>query len=163
MGKGAGLVLGLLFGWGAVIALNEAGLKLAQYRAQLFNEDLGKTAPWLAVIVAAGIILGLVLGARGGFGAGALTGAGLLMTAAGLAVQLVPIRTAVDLTEWFEWPGGRRNFGYTLWDGSILFIGLILLVVGLMRMRSVGSKPQYPQGPYPGPVPQQFGGPQDRT
>jgi hypothetical protein len=39
--KGAGVILGVLFGWGAVVAVNESGFKLAQYRALAFNEDLG--------------------------------------------------------------------------------------------------------------------------
>jgi len=56
------------------------------------------------LLVATAVVLGLMLGA---FGAGALVGVGLLMTAAAGAVQLLPLTTVVDLLKLFELAGER--------------------------------------------------------
>lgn len=149
--KGVGFILGVLVGWAAVITLNEAGTRMAQYRVVQFRTALDKTLPWMIAIIAVALVLGLLLGVKNSFGAGALVGAGLLMTGIGVLVQVLPVRDAAKLTEWFELPGGRRVFGYTLWDGSALFVGVVLLVIGLMRWRSADNRPTpaYPGGPYP--------------
>ena len=149
--KGVGFLLGVLVGWAAVITLNEAGTRMAQYRVVQFRTALDRTLPWMFAIIAVAVVLGLLLGVKNSFGSGALVGAGLLMTAAGVLVQVLPVRDAARLTEWFELPGGRRVFGYTLWDGSALFVGVVLLIIGLMRWRTADNRPApaYPGGPYP--------------
>ena len=149
--KGVGFLLGVLVGWAAVITLNEAGFRMAQYRVVTFRTSLDKTLPWMFAIIAVAIVLGLLLGMKNSFGAGALVGAGLLMTGIGVLVQVLSVREAAQLAEWFELPGGRRIFGYTLWDGSTLFLGVVLLMIGLMRWRSTTQRtaPAYPGGPYP--------------
>jgi hypothetical protein len=164
VGRGAGLVLGIIIGWAATVALNISGARLAAYRAVRFENELTKTLPWLLLLVATAVVLGLMLGAKSAFGAGALVGVGLLMTAAAGAVQLLPLTTVVDLLKLFELPG-ERSAGYILWDGSLLFVGIVLLILGLRRWNTT-SAPQYPSGPYPqanpNPMPPVFGGPPRR-
>lgn len=147
--KGIGFIIGVLVGWAALITLNEAGFRMAQYRVVLLRNSLDKSLPWMFAIIAVAVVLGLLLGVKNSFGAGALVGAGLLMTAVGVLVQALPVRDAAKLTEWFEMPGGRRIFGYTLWDGSTLLLGVVLLIIGLMRWRTTNRTPSYPGGPYP--------------
>ncbi len=148
--KGVGFILGVLLGWAAVITLNEAGTRMAQYRVVQFRTAIDKTLPWMLAIIAVALVVGLLLGIKNSFGAGALVGAGLMMTAVGVLVQVLPIRDAAKFTEWFELPGGRRVFGYTLWDGSTLLLGVVLLMIGLMRWRTTNRPaPAFPGGPYP--------------
>jgi hypothetical protein len=160
VGRGAGFVVGIIVGWAATVALNLGGSRLATYRAVRFDNDLGKTLPWLLLLVGAAVVLGLVLGAKSAFGAGALVGAGVLMAAAGLAAQVLPLQTAMDISKLFEFPDRRP--GWVLWDGALLFLGIVLLTVGVRRWSSAAA-PQYPSGPYPysnpNPMPPVYGGP----
>jgi hypothetical protein len=52
VGRGAGLVLGIIIGWAATVALNISGARLAAYRAVRFENELTKTLPWLLLLVA---------------------------------------------------------------------------------------------------------------
>ncbi len=162
MGRGAGLVLGVIIGWAATVAVNTSGSRLATYRAVRFDTDYGKTLPWLLLLVATAIVLGLLLSANSPFGAGALVGAGGLMAAAGLGAQVLPIKTVLDMAKLFEIPD-QRIPGWLLWDGSLLFVGIVLFVLGLRRWSSSATAPQYPSGPYPysnpNPMPPVYGGP----
>lgn len=110
-----------------------------------------------------------------------MVGAGGLATVAGLAVMLVPIRSAYDVIKLFQVPG-TRTIAYMLTDGSALFFGVVLLIGGIgrwasdakttraLRGESGGYNPAFaapPQqwGGYPGqqqqpqPHPQTYPGP----
>lgn len=76
-------------------------------------------------------------------GAGVVVGAGALLTVGGLAVHVLPIETAFDVAKVFQVPG-RNTQSYLTWDGSMLFLGVILLVIGVRRW-AVDAK-QTPQG-----------------
>ncbi|MEV8375016.1 hypothetical protein AB0P21_19930 [Kribbella sp. NPDC056861] len=131
-----GVVIGLVSGWLATMVVSHAGSRLLR-RTMVFDDDLTGSLPWVVLILAVAAGLGLLLSIRTIAG-GALVGAGLLLTAVSLAIQLLPIRQAVDLTKIFEVPGTRYR-GYIAWDGSILFIGTLLLVLGISRVLSDGK------------------------
>jgi len=158
-----GIVIGLVTGWLATMAVSYSGSRLLR-RTMTYSNDLTSSLPWVVLILAVAAGLGLLLSIRAIAG-GALLGAGLLMTVVSLAIQVLPMRQAFDLTKVFEVPGTRYQ-GYIAWDGSVLFIGVILLVLGIARVtsdaRSLRSNRQdsLPYGQYPAQYPPQQQPPQ---
>jgi len=154
-----GLFVGALAAWISTVLVSHAGTKLNVILMVRLDDRLSDSLPWallvLGVAVAFGIILSLPV-----ISAGALVGAGALLTGVGLAVQLLPIRQAFDLAKVFEMPGADRVGGYLVWDGSALFVGAILLVLGVRRWiadakqtrpQTQGYQPGYPPQQQPGP------------
>jgi hypothetical protein len=160
-----GLLVGVVLAWGGVTAVNYAGLRLNFLRAARFENSLSDGLPWVLLILAVSALIGLVLSIRA-IAAGALVGAGGLLTLVGIAVFLLPLRQAFDLSKLFVVPG-TNPAGYIVWDGSVVFVGAILLVLGVRRWATearsapqpVQDTPGYypPQGQHPG-YPQQPGG-----
>jgi hypothetical protein len=146
-------------GWLATMAVSYAGARLLR-RTITYNNDLTGSLPWVVLILAVAAGLGLLLSIRAIAG-GALLGAGLLMTVVALAIQVLPMRQAFDITKVFEVPGTRYQ-GYIAWDGSVLFVGVLLLVLGIARVtsdaRSVRPNTQdsLPYGQYPAQYPPQY-------
>jgi hypothetical protein len=155
-----GLVVGVVLGWAAVVLGSYAGTELYLRRVQRFDDQQSETLPWLLALVAIGLVLGGLMSiAR--FGSGVMAGVGLLMTVAGVVVQIVPIATAVDVIRVFELPGAQPRGGVLLLDGALVVVGVVLLVAGGRRM-TADSRRQMP--PYyldsqaqPGLYPQQPG------
>ncbi|TWD79213.1 hypothetical protein FB561_0268 [Kribbella amoyensis] len=158
-----GVVVGVVAGWVATTAVSYAGTRLAVTRAVRLETDLVKSLPWLALLLAVAVVVGLLVAVRP-IGAGVLVGAGALMGVVGLATQLLPPRTAFDLMELFKVPGSRPLPGYLFFDGSLIFVGVLLLIAGIARWVSDTRRPQQLQdtpnryGGYPG-QPQQQAGP----
>ncbi len=139
-----GLPVGLVVGWLGTTVASYAGAKVNVMRTQLLNTDLAESLPWMALSLGTAAVMGLLMGIRA-IGAGVMVGAGGLMAAAGLAVQVLPIRTAIDLARLFDLPG-QRPFGYIVWDGSVLFFGMLLLVAGIGRwIADARRTPNQPQ------------------
>ncbi|MER7248143.1 hypothetical protein [Kribbella sp. NPDC000426] len=163
-----GLVIGVIVAYAGVVGASYATARLL-LRVQTFRTDVGQMLPWLAALVAIALVLGLLMMAPA-IGAGVTTGAGLLLTVSGLAVFLLPVRQAFDLVKLFQFPGTRFNGSYLLYDGSVILLGIPLLLVGLRRwaveaklaklMAGPGQlqdSPGYQPG-YPQQQPQQWGG-----
>ena len=139
-----GVVAGILLGWLTVALGSYAGTELYIRRLQRFEDTQSETLPWLLALVAIGLVLGGLMSIRS-FGSGLMAGTGLLMAVAGIAVQVLPIRTAVDLIKLFELPGreSRGAGGLMLLDGVLVVVGLLLLIAGVRRM-AADAKPQMP-------------------
>jgi uncharacterized membrane protein len=151
-----GLLVGVIVAWLGIIAVSYASEQITLRRLTTFRDDLAETLPWLAVLVAVAAALGLLMAIRS-IGAGVLVGAGALLTVVGLAIQVLPLRQAWDLVKLFQVPG-RNIHNYVTWDGSLLVLGVILLILGV-RGWATGAKqtqqvlqdgPQYQPG-YPSP------------
>jgi len=173
-----GLLVGVVIAWGGATVVNYAGIKLNIIRTMRFDNSLSDGLPWVLLILAVSALVGVVLSLRA-IAAGALAGAGALLTLVGLAAFLLPLRQAFDLSKLFVIPG-TSPAGYIVWDGSVVFIGAILLVLGVRRLVSEARRTpqplqdaqgyyqpgqqgqwQPPQGQqYPGPQGQQYPGPQ---
>jgi hypothetical protein len=139
-----GLVVGVVVGWLGTTVASYAGAKVNIARTELLNTDLAETLPYVALLLGAAAVLGLLMAIRA-IGAGVMAGAGALMTAAGLAVQVLPIRTAIDVARLFDLPG-QRPFGYIMWNGSVVFFGMVLLVAGIGRwIADARRTPNQPQ------------------
>ncbi len=167
-----GLLVGVVIAWGGATVVNYAGIKLNIIRTMRFGNSPSDGLPWVLLILAVSALVGLVLSIRAIAG-GALAGAGALLTLVGVAVFLLPLRQAFDLSKLFAIPGNPA--GYIVWDGSVVFIGAILLVLGVRRLATDGRRtpppvqdgpgyyqpgqqlptPQYPGQQYPG---QQYAG-----
>jgi hypothetical protein len=163
-----GLLVGVVIAWGGATVVNYAGIKLNIIRTMRFDNSLSDGLPWVLLILAVSALVGLVLSIRA-IAAGALVGAGGLLTLVGLAVFLLPLRQAFDLSKLFVIPG-TSPAGYIVWDGSVVFIGAVLLVLGVRRGVTEARRPpqqlqhahgyyqpgqqpatpQYPGQPYPG-------------
>jgi hypothetical protein len=128
---GLGLVLGLVLGYLDIAVASYAANRLAVARQVTFDTALGHGLQWLVLLVAIALVNGLVMAPRK-IGAGVMVGAGLLMSLSGLAVQLLPLARAVDVSTVFEL-FGDKYLPYLLLDGSVLFMGLIFLVAGIGR------------------------------
>jgi hypothetical protein len=130
-----GVVAGILLGWLTVALGSYAATELYTRRLQRFDDAQSETLPWLVLLVAIGLVLGGLMAIRS-FGAGVMAGTGLLMTVAGVAVQVLPIRSVIDLIKFFELPGreSRGGGGLLLVDGAMVVFGVLLLVVGVRRM-----------------------------
>ena len=136
-----GLLVGVVIAWGGVAVVNYAGLKLNIQRTVRFENSLSHGIPWVLLILAVSALIGLLLSIRA-IAAGALVGAGALLTLVGLAVFLLPLRQAFDVSKLFVIPG-TNPAGYVVWDGSVVFIGAILLVLGVRRWATEArSRPQ---------------------
>jgi hypothetical protein len=161
-----GLVVGLIAGYGAIVGASYATTRLLQ-RIMVFRTDPSHTLPWLAALLAIGLVLGLLMMIPA-IGSGVTTGAGLFMTAVGVAVLLLPARTAFDFSRLFEVPGSQLRGSYLLFDGSLVLFGVVLLLVGMRRWAvdaklwksrpgqlqdNRGYQPSFPQQ-----QPQQWGG-----
>lgn len=130
-----GVVAGLLLGWLTVALGSYAGTELYIRRLQRFEDAQSETLPWLLALVAIGLVMGGLMSIRS-FGSGVMAGTGLLMTVAGFAVQVLPIRSVVDLIKLFELPGreSRGGGGLLLVDGMLVIVGILLLITGVRRM-----------------------------
>ncbi|MGZ0151173.1 hypothetical protein ACXJJ3_29235 [Kribbella sp. WER1] len=165
-----GLVIGVIAAYVGLSAASYAAPRLTM-RIQIYRNDFGHSLPWLALLIAIAVVLGLLMMAPA-IGAGVTTGAGLLLTVVGLAVALVPIQQLFHLIKLFEWPGSKYGGSYMLFDGSVLLLGIPLLLVGIRRwtqeakLFKVLQGPQQPQqwGGYPGqqPLPPQHQYPQQQ-
>lgn len=126
-----GLVIGVIATYVGIAAGSYAAGRL-MLRLQTLRMDLGNMLPWLALLVAVAVVLGLLMMAPA-VGAGVTTGAGLLMTLTGLAVLLLPTRQAFDFVQLFDLPGARFRGSPLLFDGSVILFGIPLLLVGIRR------------------------------
>ena len=126
-----GLIVGAVAAWLAVTAVAYAGRELTLLRTN-FKDGPANSWPWVLVILVAALLVGLLLSSWRIAG-GAMVGAGLLMTVAGLGVQVLPMRQAVQLSRLFDVGKSSYN-GYVLWDGTVLLIGVMLLVMGFRRL-----------------------------
>jgi hypothetical protein len=153
--RGTGLLLGVPLGWIAMVALNYGTDKL--YRSvQLAHR--GSTSYSVLLLIIAAVALGAILTSRSPLGAGAAIGAGAVMTLFGVLMQIAPVKDAADIADLFTL-GGKPVRGIPLWDGTALFLGVLLLTVGVRRWRTAGM-PSYAGGPHgPNAVPTVFGGP----
>ncbi|TDD19227.1 hypothetical protein E1218_24530 [Kribbella turkmenica] len=132
---GLGLVLGVIVGYAAIVGGSYASTRLATARAVRLESDLGRSMPWLALLVAVALVLGVLMSIPA-IGSGVMVGTGGLMTLAGLAFLVLPLRQVFDLSKAFRVPGSRFPPSYMLFDGSLLFLGLVLLLVGARRWAS---------------------------
>jgi hypothetical protein len=132
---GLGLVLGVIVGYAAIIGGSYATTRLAMARAVRFESDLGRSLPWLALLIAVAVVLGVLM-AIPAIGAGVMVGTGGLMTLVGVAFLVLPLRQVFDLSKAFKVPGTRFPPSYLLFDGSLVLLGLILLLVGVRRWAS---------------------------
>ncbi len=139
-----GLVLGAIAGYAGVVGASYAAAKLAFARQVGFDSIVRHGLQWLALLLFVAAVLGLLMAGRR-IGAGVMVGAGALLTLVGLAVQLAPIRRTYDLLKLFQVPGSQVP-PYLLLDGSILFIGVILLIAGIGRWAADGKVTQTPSG-----------------
>jgi hypothetical protein len=137
-----GLLVGVVIAWGGATMVNYAGIKLNIIRTMRFDNSLSDGLPWVLLILAVSALVGLVLSIRA-IAAGALAGAGALLTLAGVAVFLLPLRQAFDLSKLFVIPG-TNPAGYIVWDGSVVFIGAILLVLGVRRLATEARRTPQP-------------------
>jgi uncharacterized membrane protein YidH (DUF202 family) len=140
-----GLVVGVIVTYVAVGASSYATGRLTR-RLQTFRDDLGETLPWLALLVVIAVVLGLLMMAPA-IGAGVTTGSGLLLTGVGLAAVLLPVRQSFDLLKLFEFPGSRFGSSYLLFDGSMILLGIPLLLVGIRRWNQEAKLARLPQPP----------------
>jgi hypothetical protein len=166
---GLGLVIGII---GTYVAVGCAGYATPRLmlRLQTLENAQSQSLPWLALLLLIAVVLGLLMIAPR-IGAGVTTGAGVVLTLAGLAVTVLPVRQAFDLVNLFEFPESRFGASYLLFDGSSILLGVPLLLVGIRRWASdaklakglqpqdaVGYQSTYPQqqwGGYPGQQPYQ--------
>jgi hypothetical protein len=128
---GLGLVLGLVLGYLDIAVASYAANRLAIARQVSFDSAFGHGLQWLVLLLVIALVNGLLMAPRK-IGAGVMVGTGLLMTLSGLAVQLLPLPRAVDVSKVFEL-FGDKFLPYLLLDGSVLFMGLIFLVAGIGR------------------------------
>jgi hypothetical protein len=173
-----GAVAGVLLGWLTVTLASYAGGELYLRRIQRFEDQQSETLPWLLALIAIGVVLGGLMSITS-FGAGVMAGVGLLMTGAGVAVQVLPIRATVQVVRLFELPGENARGFVLLLDGALVVLGIVLLMVGGRRMvtdskremppyyldsqAQPGLYPQQPDQTWPGqPQPPGRPGPQDR-
>jgi hypothetical protein len=126
-----GLVIGIIASYAAMVVASYATTRLL-IRVQLYNNNLDRVLPWLALMIGVAVVLGLLMIAPA-IGSGVTTGAGLLLTVAGVAVLVLPIRQALDLVKLFQFPGSKYGGSYLLFDGSVILLGIPLLLVGLRR------------------------------
>jgi hypothetical protein len=129
---GLGLVLGVILGYLGIVGANYATTRLALVRAMVYKTDFARSLPWIALLLAIAVILGVLM-AIPAIGAGVMVGTGGLMTVIGLAFLLLPVRTVFDMMKLFEVPGARPRASYIFFDGSLLLLGLIVLIAGLGR------------------------------
>ncbi|WP_433009399.1 hypothetical protein [Kribbella sp. CA-294648] len=151
-----GVVTGLAVAWLSLMAVSYASGHMMQRLVRLRND--GSTLLWAVLIVVIAVVVGLLMSIRP-IGAGVMVGAGLLWSGVGLALQVLPIRLAFDLSKLFEFPGRPRFRSSIVWDGSILFLGALVLVLGLRRLvqdarrTAPGVQDTFPTG-QPGLYPQ---------
>jgi len=132
-----GLVVGVIVAWAGATAASYAGSKLIMLRQVQLDDNISKSLPWVLVCVVLAAVVGALLSIRQISG-GAMLGAGALLTLTGSAVQILTTHVAVNIAKLFEVPGTPPR-GYLAWDGSFLFIGVILLVLGVRRIASDAS------------------------
>jgi len=140
-----GLVIGVIATYVAVGTASYATTRLT-VRLQLFRDNLGELLPWLALLVVIAVVLGLLMMAPA-IGAGVTTGSGLLLTVVGLAVMLLPVRQSFDLAKLFQFPGSRFGSSYLLFDGSVILLGIPLLLVGIRRWSQEAKLARLPKPP----------------
>lgn len=141
-----GLVIGVIATYIALGASSYATPRLIR-RLQTFRDNLGDSLPWLVLLVVIAVVLGLLMTAPA-IGAGVTAGSGLLLTAVGVATMLLPMRQSFDLMKLFEFPGAPR-FGasYFLFDGSMILLGIPLLLVGIRRWTQESKQARLPKPP----------------
>jgi hypothetical protein len=140
-----GLVIGVIATYAGMVCASYASVRVTM-RIQMFNGNLSKTLPWLLAVIAVAVVLGALMIVPA-IGSGVTTGAGLLLTVAGLAMVLLPVRQAFDLSKLFQFPG-TRNFGsYLLFDASFVLFGIPLLLVGIRRWAVDAKLAKLPPGP----------------
>jgi hypothetical protein len=132
---GLGLVIGVIAGYAGIIGASQATIELVRVRQLAFDHSLARSAPWLALLLAVAVVLGILM-AVPAIGAGVMTGTGGLLTVVGLACLLLPVRQAFDLSKLFQVPGTRLPPSYLLFDGSFFLFGFVILIVGVRRWAS---------------------------
>ncbi|MFF0345912.1 hypothetical protein [Kribbella sp. NPDC004875] len=162
-----GLVIGVIATYVGMVCASYATTRL-MLRMQTFRVDMGHTLPWLAALVAIAVVLGLLMMVPA-IGSGVTTGAGALLSVVGVAVLLLPVRQAFDLSKLFQFPGTQYS-GYMLFDGAFILFGIPLLLVGLRRWAVDAKLAKLAAGPgqiqdssgyqstFPQQQPQQWGG-----
>ncbi|WP_329003150.1 hypothetical protein OHA18_07870 [Kribbella sp. NBC_00709] len=161
-----GLVIGVIASYAAMVAASYATTRLL-IRVQVYNSDLGRVLPWLLLIIAVAVVLGVLMMVPV-IGSGVTTGAGLLLTVVGVAVLVLPIKEALDLVRLFQFPGSKYGGSYLLFDGSVILFGIPLLLIGIRRWAVDAKLAKLMAGPgqlqdgyqpgYPQQQPQQWGG-----
>ncbi|MEU4395272.1 hypothetical protein [Kribbella sp. NPDC023855] len=126
-----GVVTGVVVAWLSMMALSYASghmmLRLIRY------QNDGSSLMWAVLIVVIAAVVGLLMSIRP-IAAGVMIGAGLLWTVVSLALHVLPIRLAIDLSKLFEVPGQPRFRSSIAWDGSMLFVGVLLIALGASRL-----------------------------
>ncbi|MGW6201658.1 hypothetical protein ACWF0M_36290 [Kribbella sp. NPDC055110] len=140
-----GLVIGVIATYVALTTAPYATNHLTQ-RLLMFRDDLGDSLPWLALLVVIAVVLGLLMTAPA-IGAGVTTGSGLTLTLVGLAMMLLPVRQTLDVMKLFQFPGSRTGPGYLLMDGSVILLGIPLLLVGIRRWSQESKLARLPRPP----------------
>jgi hypothetical protein len=168
-----GFVIGVIATYAGIVGASYATIRLMQ-RVMVFQNNVGRMLPWLALLLAIAVVLGVLMMVPA-IGSGVTTGAGAFLTVVGLAVLLLPVRQAFDLSKLFQIPGTRYNGSYLLFDGSVVLFGVILLLVGIRRWaldakvykllqgQGQGGQGQFQdnrgyQPTFPTQQPQQYGG-----
>jgi hypothetical protein len=167
-----GLVIGVIATYAGMVCASYATMRVTM-RIQVYDAAVGKVLPWVLALAAIALVLGVLMMVPV-IGSGVTTGAGLLLTVVGLAIMLLPVRQAFDLSKLFQFPGTKYFGSYLLFDGSFIVFGIPLLLIGIRRwavdaklaklMRGPGQlqdgsgyQSAYPQQ-QPQQQPQQWGG-----
>jgi hypothetical protein len=140
-----GFVIGVIAAYCALVGASYAATKVV-VRVVTLNNETGKTLPWIVLTIVLAVVLGGLM-ITPAIGAGVTTGAGALLTVAGLVIDLVPVRQMFDVVKLFEFPGVEERGGsYMLLDGSLVLFGVVLLMVGLRRWVVEGKAIKASQG-----------------
>ena len=158
MNRGVGVLIGIAAGWASTVLFNLGSARLLERRAIRFNNDLADSLPWLLLVATAAAIVGL-LGLFARQLPGGLFGAGLFMTGLGLVLAVVPIRTAFDISRIIDFLE-KRAYGSLQFDGTLVFVGLVLLGAGIGALLPERAPQLQPQQQYysPSQPPGQFPG-----
>ncbi|HET6739803.1 MAG TPA: hypothetical protein VFH76_12740 [Kribbella sp.] len=153
-----GLVIGVIATYGALLVASYTAYKLVM-RIQMFSSK-ASMLPWLALLVLIAAVLGVLMIVPS-IGAGVTTGSGLLLTVAALVTMLLPMRQSFDFVKLFQLPGSKLGGTYMMYDGSLILLGIPLLLVGIRRWALDAKLARLPQGQLQDTFPpqtQQWGG-----
>ncbi|TDW15900.1 hypothetical protein [Kribbella kalugense] len=140
-----GLVIGVIATYAAMVCASYATMRVTM-RIQVYDAAVGKVLPWVLALAAIALVLGVLMMVPV-IGSGVTTGAGLLLTVVGLAIVLLPVRQAFDLSKLFQFPGTKYFGSYLLFDGSFIVFGIPLLLIGIRRWAVDAKLAKLTQGP----------------
>lgn len=150
-----GLVIGVIATYGALLAASSTAYRLVM-RIQTFSSK-ASALPWLALLVLVAVVLGVLMIVPS-IGAGVTTGSGLVLTVVALITLLLPMRQSFDFVRLFQMPGSKLGGTYMMYDGSLILLGIPLLLVGIRRWALDAKLARLPQGQLQDTFPPQWGG-----